>query len=307
MEAALAIFLLALPIVCLLGGSIYCAVYLWRAQRKNKRAERLNDYVLHQASEVGRAGYLLTDENDDSAESVHRENKQTEQINDHALHRASAVCRAEHLLIDKDDDLVESFHMRDENTDYNRLLFARGAQTKHRRFAQKAVSTYIKIEQAKKAQDIPLRKLNKGHRIWLVCECFLYVSFSIIVEFLVSTISGEQVAKQDISLKEYIFCVSLAAVTIGFDLVVSKVDFSEISGWRSIVHAIFPKKFLFIILLLLLGISLAVLCISFFSEDITYWFSSSGGVLLFSCGVVSFLLIGNTVLNYARKMLEHVK
>lgn len=293
METALMYFLLALPIVCLLGGSIYCAVCLWRTQQENKRTKQINDHILHQASKVSCAEYLLTDEDDVSAESVHRENKRAKQVNDHVKHRASEVVCTEYLLM---------------NEDIDRLLLAKEKLATHRRFAQKAASTHIKIEQAKKAKDIPLRKLNKGHGIWLICECLLYVLFPIIVEFLVPAISGEQVAEQDASLREYIFCFSLAAVTIGFDLLVSKVDSSEIPGWQSIVHAIFPKKFSIIIsLVLLLGINLAVLCISFFSEDITYWFSSSGNILLFSCGVVSFLLIGNTVLSYTRKTLERVK
>ena len=320
MENALMIFLLAVPIVCLVGGSIYCAICL------------LKSYTTH----------TLKDEDDISVESACVQNESTDEecVNSHAMSEPLRLSGEEnddllfaydvvvgrtlkanyvaHLFRDEDDDSIESVCVQNESTDEecvnshtmsgsmilsdgksDDLLFAQEKQAKRKKVIRQLIdSMYIRNEKSnERPKRISLLK-NKNYQIWLVCECLLYI-LSAIVVILTPIISGEQVAEHDISLKECVISVIIAILTIGCDLLISSVDFSKISGWRSIGRTIFSRP------VLLSGIGLVVLCVVFFSHDITYWLSSSGNILLFSCGVISFLLIGSAVLSCTRKMLEY--
>lgn len=277
MKTALVFLLLALPIVCLLGGAVYCAVCLWKAHQENVRVERTDAFRLQQDMKVGSVMFHCEDEDEDDNSFI----LACCDLNKGIRISYAKSCEAVHLL--------------------NKVQMDKA---KRRKAVRYATSHCAKKESFKKIERVLLLKLNKSNWILLVCECLLYV----LPIVLVPIISGEQIAEYDITLNECILSLAGAVCAIGANLLISVINPSEILSWLGTNHTFFFKGFLVIILpVLLLGAIFAALCVYFFSQDITYWFSSMGNIVLLSCATISFLLIGNAALSYTRKMLEYAE
>lgn len=263
MKTVFAILLLALPIVCLLGGSVYCAVCLWKAH-----AKRADDFRLRQRIKADRVIYYHEENGDEK-------------------HNPAIVIVAD-----------------DKNEDFAKICFNDGAELHEGRAQDESDK---KNEIAHLLNELESGKdwlrPNKSIWIWLIYECLLYVLPIIVVP----VISGNHIARYNISLREGIITIGVAVFAMGTNFLASVINPSKILSWFGVSYTTFTKRILIGLPVFLLGIFLTALCFIFFSQDTEYWFSSTRSVSLLSCAAISLLLIGNAVLSYTRKMLEYAE
>jgi len=162
-------------------------------------------------------------------------------------------------------------------------------------------------EKCTKAHRARLLKRIREGRHWLTYECLLYavaILPPLVYRLLKRESSDFEIATGDI-LQSVILAVFSVIVNLSSN---SKTSLSDILQRSDIFKTLFSKKSSVIISSIFLwSIIIFSLCRIFYLKDMLEWFSSTVGVFQFSFGLVSFLLIGNAVLTYTRKMLEYTK